>query len=104
MKKLKLDDLHVDSFATSAGVDGRGTVHGNAPTDIEACPSGGCNSETGPYATCFNCPGGNGVYPSTSCLPFQTRGEATCYCLYPRSDYRVCCSNEGCTGPAGGMC
>lgn len=55
MRKIKLsvENLSVQSFATSATVAGRGTVMAHAPTNgggpncgsaIDACPTGLCNT------------------------------------------------------------
>ncbi len=96
MKKLNLDDLNVESFETRVEATWvRGTVRGNAtyPYAGWTCEYG-CQQNTGRTDPCD--------YPSTSCQSDQTFGEATCWCEYPATDVRVCCSNEGCSG--GGMC
>lgn len=95
MKKLRLEDLAVDTFATTSGAAfGRGTVRAHA-TEYTCAVS--------EIHTCA-CPTRQGcVYPSTSCGDTVTYGEATCFCEYPNTDVRVCCSDAGCTG-AGGMC
>lgn len=54
MKKLalKLDDLRVDSFQTSADSAARGTVMGNAPTVMG-------------YTCGYSCPNTCGIVPDT---------------------------------------
>lgn len=83
MKKLKLtiDALNVESFPTSTAADDpRGTVHGHISQVRDGC-----------------------AYPSTSCADTKTYGEATCFCLYPNTDVRRCCSEvDYCSG--GGLC
>jgi len=67
MNKLRLDLEHlaVDSFATGDGMSSAGTVrgHGYYDTRPSAC-----------------------AYPTPSCALTQTNGEASCQCLYPRTD------------------
>ncbi len=84
MRKLKLnvEKLQVESFAPEEETEKRGTVvaHASQPRD-------GC------------------VYPTAvyhSCEPTETYGEYSCYCLYPNTDARMCCTEQGCSG--GGMC
>jgi hypothetical protein len=80
--KLNVEKLHVESFTTDHETEKRGTVHGHASQVGQGC-----------------------VYPTAvyhSCEPGVTYGENTCYCLYPNTDVRICCTVQGCSG--GGMC
>ena len=81
MKKisLNLDDLAVESFRTLPRLPRqRGTVMGH---------TGDCS-----YPTWYN-----------ACHETVTYGEATCYCIVPRTDARYCNTARECTG-SGGMC
>lgn len=54
MKKLKLDDIHVESYETVAAPAGAGTVQANAVTVLGAgscatCVATNCTCESGPY-------------------------------------------------------
>ena len=80
--KLNIETLQVESFTPAAERPERGTVVGHFSRVQEGC-----------------------VYPTAvyhSCAPGATTGERTCWCLYPDTDDRMCCSEQGCTG--GGMC
>jgi len=47
MRKLKLEDLEVDSFVTTAATNGRKTVRAYAVTEVFDCTGGNCS-----YAGC----------------------------------------------------
>lgn len=84
MKKVKLnvEKLWVESFAANDKPAEPGTVMAHASAVRDGC-----------------------VYPTAayhSCEPGVTYGENTCYCLYPNTDARICCTVQGCSG--GGMC
>ncbi|HEU0301931.1 MAG TPA: hypothetical protein VFR37_20925 [Longimicrobium sp.] len=84
MQKIKLDveKLHVESFTPEEEAEKRGTVVGHVSQVQNGC-----------------------VYPTAvyhSCEPTETYGEFTCHCLYPNTDIRICCTEQGCSG--GGMC
>jgi hypothetical protein len=53
LKRLKLDELEVESFSTTIP-QGRGTVVGHQVTHFE----GGCTTHSLDYATHCNCSGG----------------------------------------------
>lgn len=55
---LKLDDLRVDTFQTSAGSEGRGTVLGNAPTVVGNTCTPSCPYTCGIIPQTANCRGG----------------------------------------------
>lgn len=80
MKKLTLDidALAVQSFQTGEQKHpDRGTVMGQARPTSQQC-----------------------VYPTAvnhSCEPGVTDNEFSCFCLYPDTDARMCCSNQGCS-------
>jgi len=74
MKKLKLDDLQVESFATSAGRGVRGTVMGH---ETEVC-TGSCLCNTAFGGTCWTdcdtlCGGGCGY----------SEAYTGCHCTVP---------------------
>lgn len=80
--KLNVEKLRVESFPTSEAPENRGTVVAHASRPADGC-----------------------VYPTAvyhSCEPTETYGEFSCYCLYPNTDIRICCTEQGCSG--GGMC
>jgi hypothetical protein len=80
--KLNVESLHVESFTPAEEQPQRGTVVGHVSRVHDGC-----------------------VYPTAvyhSCQPGVTYGEFTCFCLYPDTDARMCCSDQGCSG--GGMC
>ncbi|HEX6041081.1 hypothetical protein [Longimicrobium sp.] len=84
MRKIKLnvETLRVESFTPDEGPAERGTVVGHVSRVQEGC-----------------------VYPTAvyhSCQPGETVDQYTCRCLYPDTDVRMCCSEQGCSG--GGMC
>ena len=102
---LDLDALQVDSFATVATDAGaRGTIRGHA-TEMTVCV-GLCGGYGETEIASCACPTDAGcVYPTAvyhSCADTETYGEHSCYCLYPNTDARMCCTEEGCSG--GGMC
>ena len=112
--RLELDALEVDTFATTpAGAARPGTVHGasgevSLGDTCDLCQTedvGLCNGYGQTEALTCRCQTGGGtcMYPTDSCGPGQTYGEATCYCLYPRTDPHVCCGAEPSQG-GGGMC
>lgn len=83
-RKLRLDELRVESLATTSEIPYRGTVHGAQQTFI------GC-----PFT--FDC-----MYPtaSPSCPATATQGqEYTCAqgCMVPRTDALACCTQGECT-------
>ncbi|HEY0018217.1 MAG TPA: hypothetical protein VGC13_18020 [Longimicrobium sp.] len=84
--KLRLDvnALRVESFNTADNAANRGTVVGHGACD--------------PARPCTN--GSSCVFPTTSCGETETYGEQTCWCAYPRTDWRVCCDSEGCSAVA----
>jgi hypothetical protein len=53
MKKLKLEDLAVDSFSTTAEMDGRATVRAHSFTDGPECGTDG--GSTVPYSKQYTC-------------------------------------------------
>ena len=72
LKRLKLDQLKVESFSTAAP-KGRGTVVAH-----ESYWYGGCNTHSLDYATHCNCSGG--PLCTQACIEYS---QAT--------DYQVCC-------------
>jgi len=91
--RMKLEDLEVDTFATTRGDGGlAGTVRGMDATQGQATCVAACNPPTE-----VGC-----KYPTTSCGDTQTFGEYTCFCLYPATDVRVCC--DGGDSAPGSMC
>jgi hypothetical protein len=114
MKKmtLELTNLRVESFPTTPEEPREhGTVRGHASTAALPCETcmTGCVGQCGGYgeseiASC-GCPTEAGCgYPSTSCRTLETQGGATCYCLYPNTDVRRCCSAVDYCSGAGAMC
>ncbi|HSU16871.1 pinensin family lanthipeptide [Longimicrobium sp.] len=85
MKKLKMDDLRVESFATTAAQAGRRTVHGyESPHTwyVESCaPNCGstywisCDPANGPDTCAQTCPG--------TCDPLVCSVNVTCPWGYP---------------------
>ena len=81
MKKLtlQLDDLRIDSFATTAGdARAKGTVHARSaydPSWVDRCPSAFYACEPTEYEdTCAASCGAD-----TCAYPCATYGQATCY-------------------------
>ena len=83
MKKLRLevDQLTVQSFTTAAKPAQRGTVDAFANTSVQQC-----------------------AYPTPSCGETETYGEATCFCLYPRSGPVICCQTDAWCGGGSSPC
>lgn len=114
--RLELDALEVDTFATTpGGPRPAGTVRAadseqeySMGDTCDLCQTediGLCNGYGETEAMTCRCQTGGGtcMYPTNSCPPGQTFGENTCYCLYPRTDPRVCCGAEPSQG-GGAMC
>lgn len=92
-RKLSLDMLQVESFATDAQGDGRGTVEGHQISEPFVCYTNefcGCNdgvSNISCRATCYagsGCGGGSGHFscnPAQSCNPADTCGGCTAYLM-----------------------
>lgn len=104
--KLNLDNLRVDTFATTAdGASPGGTVHGRDGTEMTVCV-GLCGGYGQTEVASCACPtDDNCVYPTAayhSCEPGQTYDQHSCRCLYVDTDARMCCTAAGCSG--GGMC
>ena len=103
MKKLRLDDLRVDTFATGSAMDGQGTVRAHAPgygvsydmpcepqpwdytevncpvyTDVSCVAS--CNGTC--YGSCY----GSCQNTCASCYQNTCAGYGTCYPCYPVPD------------------
>lgn len=89
MRKLKLDDLQVESFATSGDEGGRGTVPGHQYSEPYVCYTNefcGCNDGVS-NRTCRD------TCHDTSCGGTETGGQFTCV---PADS----CDIEGtCAGP-----
>jgi hypothetical protein len=84
-RRLKLNDLRVESVSMSSEVVSRGTVHAHGPETILTCP------------WTFDC-----MWPTAtpSCPPTATQGpEYTCAqgCMVPRTEARACCTQGECT-------
>lgn len=78
--KLEIGELKVDTFVAGGQPAERGTVVGQ-----------------------------DGYYPTPSCGPDETYGQHTCFCLYPRTDERLCCKSDiwctnGCYGGGTATC
>jgi hypothetical protein len=81
-RKLRLEELAVESVEMTSSGASRGTVHGAQQTFI------GC-----PFT--FDC-----MHPTGSCTQTQTQGgEFTCAagCMVPRTDAVACCTQGECT-------
>jgi hypothetical protein len=80
-RKLRLEDLRVESLVTTPGAALRGTVHG--AQSFYGCPF------------TYDC-----MYPTASCQNTETQnGEYTCAhgCMVPRTDAVACCTQGECT-------
>jgi len=90
MKKIRLEisNLSVESFTTHSQPGVRGTIDGHFTAARDGCQ-----------------------YPTPSCEPGQTYGEFSCWCLYGRTDERICCQSDihctntcQCGGGTGATC
>ena len=84
--RMKLEDLEVDTFATTRDDGGlAGTVRG-MDGSLNPCVPGYTLAQ-------YGC-----KYPTTSCGDTETYGENTCMCLYPPTDPHLCCGVESAPG------
>lgn len=79
--RLAIDTLHVQSFATEAASNERGTVRGNACSE-STCMQEVCTC-TDAYGNCYQtnvncCDGGTGTGPITSLRTCCTGGQEFC--------------------------
>jgi hypothetical protein len=92
VKKLKIEELHVESFATSSITARRGTVVAHQTYDAACTYSN--------YTACLSCGSGCTATAEANCTtdPTDTRSqESICYTA-------VECSENSCTGPYGCAC
>jgi hypothetical protein len=84
MRKLQLDELHVETFETSLEPVERGTVHAHAATDPPQCWTdevscgGSCyNTNCGNHTCQHNCTGGASCGGSCNCPTWDITCEPT---------------------------
>lgn len=104
MKKLRIDDLQVDSFRTSADPAGiRGTVRGQSGDYNDTCFAQNtlCGYQCGWSQLGQNC------HPMTgTCNPATAEGEScnwTCNFRECNSGYDGTCDGYNCMGDTGGL-